>query len=224
MIMTKILNYLVWPIILVPLVYLAVVWASLPETVAMHFKLDGTPDRFGSKNELITVVLILAAVSASVYLLVSNIYKIDPKRYAAENKTRLHRIAFAVAIFLTFINCLVIFSSAKGHMRFDARFVFGAIGLLWCIIGNYMYNIKPNYFAGIRLPWTLNNEENWRKTHLLAGKLWFIGGLLLALVCLLFPSTVATVSFITVSLVITIIPCIYSYLLYKKQKAIDLNN
>jgi hypothetical protein len=45
------------------------------------------------------------------------------------------------------------------------------VGLMLAVVGNYIYNIKPNYFAGIRLPWTLHNDENWKRTHLLGGKL-----------------------------------------------------
>ena len=69
-------------------------------------------------------------------------------------------------------------------MEIGMRYVFAGVGLLLCLIGNYMHTIKPNYFAGLRLPWTLNNEDNWRKTHLLAGKLWFVGGLVIAILCL----------------------------------------
>ncbi|MBC7873500.1 MAG: SdpI family protein, partial [Ferruginibacter sp.] len=84
-----------------------------------------------------------------------------------------------------------------------------------------MHNIKPNYFAGFRIKWTLNNEENWKKTHLLGGKLWFVGGLLLAIVCLFSRENVVIFIFMFVTLVITIIPFIYSYGIYKKQKAIN---
>jgi uncharacterized membrane protein len=85
-----------------------------------------------------------------------------------------------------------------------------------------MHTIKPNYFAGIRVPWTLNNEENWRKTHLLAGKLWFAGGLVLAVLCLLLPDTPALIVFFTATMILVIIPVIYSYRLYQRQNATSL--
>ena len=59
--------------------------------------------------------------------------------------------------------------------------IFPLIGLLFAFLGNYFKTIKPNYFIGIRTPWTLENEEVWKKTHLIGGKLWFVGGLLMAL-------------------------------------------
>jgi len=84
-------------------------------------------------------------------------------------------------------------------------------------MGNYMHTIKPNYFAGLRLPWTLNNEDNWRKTHLLAGKLWFIGGLVIAILCLVVPGTAAIVLFFIATIVLILVPVIYSYRLYKQN-------
>jgi immunity protein, SdpI family len=82
-----------------------------------------------------------------------------------------------------------------------------------------MHNIKPNYFAGFRLPWTLENADNWRKTHLLGGKLWFVGGLLIAVICLILPPAASMVAFYSIMTVVVIIPAVYSYRLYKKQKS-----
>ena len=81
-----------------------------------------------------------------------------------------------------------------------------------------MPNMKPNYFAGFRLPWTLENPENWRKTHQLAGRMWFAGGLLITVTCLFLPVKVAAIIFGVIAAVITIIPGVYSYKLFRKMK------
>ncbi len=81
-----------------------------------------------------------------------------------------------------------------------------------------MPNLKPNYFAGFRLPWTLENEDNWRKTHHLAGRFWFGGGLLSALLFLVLPYKTAFIFFIVLMLIIIFIPGVYSYQLFKKSK------
>ena len=179
--MTRYFKFLIWPVALVPIAYLAVIWQSLPEKMAMHFDLKGNPDRYGNKTELLVMVVVLSAMCIAIYFVLSNIYKIDPKKYAADNKDRLHRMGFAVAVFIAALTCFIIYSTAKESMETGMRYVFAGVGLLLCLMGNYMHTIKPNYFAGLRLPWTLNNEENWRKTHLLAGKLWFVGGLVIAI-------------------------------------------
>ena len=214
--MDKILKRIIWLFIIAPAVYLAIVWNTVPETVAMHANLKGEVDRYGSKNELITMTLILTLVNAAVYLLLPQVYRIDPKRYAAENKSRLHRIAFAVSVFIAAVLCLLIYSSIHESIKFSSRFILAGVGLLFAVIGNYMYNIKPNYFAGIRLPWTLNNDENWKKTHLLGGKLMFGGGLLIAIISLFTSFYLSIIILFGILSIIILITCIYSYKLYRK--------
>lgn len=185
--MNKLINWLVALVILIPGIYLAFAWNSLPAKVPMHFDINGNADRYGDKSELLRTVLILPAVSLFVYFLLANIYRIDPKKYAVENRVRLKRIAFAIVCFISALTCIIIYSASHGGSKFDVSLILSAVGLLFAIIGNYLPNLKPNYFAGMRLPWTLENPENWRKTHALAGKLWFAGGLLLAVTCLFYP-------------------------------------
>ncbi len=216
--MKLIIQRIIWLIMATPAAYLAIVWNKLPEKVAMHFDLRGNPDRYGNKSELITLTIVLIVVNAVLYLILTNIYRIDPKKYAAENKERLQSIAMAVSVFMAGILFLVIYSSLRGSIIISIGLIFAGVGLLFAIIGNYMPNLKPNYFAGLRLPWTLENEENWRKTHRLAGKLFFSGGLLLAIICLFTPPIASIVVFITGTMIITIIPCVYSYKMYKRKK------
>ena len=215
-IMDKFLKRIIWLFIIGPAVYLAIVWNTVPETVALHANLKGEVDRYGSKNELIILTIILTVVNAAVYLLLPQVYRIDPKRFAAENKSRLYRIAFAVSVFIAAVLCLLIYSSIHDNMKFSSRFILAGVGLLFAVIGNYMYNIKPNYFAGIRLPWTLNNDENWKKTHLLGGKLMFGGGLLIAVICLFASFSLSMIMLFGILFLIILITCIYSYNLYRK--------
>lgn len=219
--MNKYFKWLIWPIGLLPLAYLAFVWNSLPERIAMHFDLQGKPDRYGNKTELVWMVIVLCGMCIGLFYLLANIYRIDPKKYAAENKDRLQRMGFVISIFLAALNCFIIFSSANEGFVVSIRYVFAGVGLLFSVLGNYMHTIKPNYFAGFRLPWTLHNEENWRRTHLLGGKLWFAGGLVIAFACLLLPDKIAVIAFFTLTAILVFIPIIYSYKLYKKLKMED---
>lgn len=217
--MEKFLKKIIWLIIITPVIYLAIIWNSLPETIAMHFDLKGNIDRYGNKNELLLMILALAVLNVIIYLLLPNIYRIDPKKQAVENKSRLYRITFAIVTFMSAVLCMIIYSSIHGNIIFNTRFILAAVGLMIAVVGNYMHTIKPNFFAGIRIPWTLNNDENWKKTHLVGGKLFFAGGLLIAVICLFASTIVSMIVLVTIILLITLITCVYSYRLYKKQKA-----
>lgn len=216
--MNNYLKNIVWLVMAAPVAYLAIIWNRLPEKIAVHFDIHGNPDRYGSKKELIGVAAILIAVNLLVYLLLTNIYRIDPKKHAAENKARFQRIAFAIVLFVSAMLFIIISSIRKGSFILTIGYIFSAVGLLFAVIGNYMPNLKPNYFAGMRLPWTLENADNWRKTHLLAGRLFFAGGLFIAFICLFLPPIWSMICFFVVTIPITVVPMVYSYRLYKKQK------
>ena len=217
--MSKLIKWLIAPVIAVPAVYLGIVWKQLPDRVPVHFNIEGQPDRYGSKTELLVVLAVMIVVNLLVYLLLTNIHRIDPKRkYAEENMPKMRRLAFAVACFLSAISCIIILSTLRAGFSMGVSYILVAVGLLFSFIGNYMYTIKPNYFAGLRLPWTLENEENWRKTHQVAGKLWFGGGLLLAMLALVLPDKAAFIVFLAGGALLVMIPVIYSFRLYQMSR------
>lgn len=217
--MNKLVKLLIWPVFIAPLVYLAFVWSKLPATVPLHFGLNGQPDRYGSKSELFLPVGIMIVVSIGVYFLLNNLHRIDPKKsYTEENRGRMQRFAIGLTLFMSALGCFIVQSAVDGKINMSGNYIVVLIGLLFAFLGNYMYTIKPNYFAGFRLPWTLHDNENWRLTHKLAGVLWFAGGLLIALLALVLPTKFAMGAFISVTLIITLIPTIYSYRLFANKK------
>lgn len=199
---------------LLPVMYLLFVWPSLPQTVPMHFGADMQPDKFGPKSELWIPTAVLSLVSVGVYFLLISLHRFDPKQRMKNQPETFRKLAAGLVIFMAALNVLIL-TAVRGTVSLQS-FLFPLLGLMFACIGNYMNNIKPNYFAGIRLPWTLNNDENWRLTHSLAGKLWFAGGLLLAVTCLFLPVKIAFGLFISVTVVMVLIPVVYSYRLFKK--------
>jgi uncharacterized membrane protein len=215
--MDTILRRIIWVIILIPAAYLALIWNHVPQTVPIHFDINGNVDSYTNRNNFLFLMIALTVVNMIVYLIVKNIYRIDPKKYAAQNKDRMQRIGFYVATYLSAIWIMLIYEIAHNDVSMTMKFVFVAMGLLFALLGNNMYNIQPNYFAGIRLPWTLENENNWKKTHRLAGRLWFFGGLFFAITSFLLGSKSAGYFGIIILSILIIIPVFYSYNLYKNQ-------
>jgi uncharacterized membrane protein len=195
-----------------PLIYLGSIWNSLPSQVPVHFDNQFKPDRMGDKSELWMISGILAVVSLAVYLLFQNIHLIDPKRRAKHSST-FSKMSFVIVVFIAAINFLII-QSAKGSIQV-LNFIFPLLGLLFVFLGNYFNSIKPNYFAGYRLPWTLSSDENWRRTHQLAAKLWFWGGILFVVISLFLPSELIFAIFIGMVVVLVIIPSVFSYRHFK---------
>lgn len=200
-----------------PLVYMYIIWDTIPHIVPLHYNGHWKPDRMGDKSELWIPTLIVAVVSILVYFLLRNIQRIDPKRRNQPQSNVFNKLAIGLVIFLTAINFLIVISSARRSETLIKYLMFPLMGLLFAFIGNYMNNLKPNYFAGIRLPWTLSDNENWRKTHHLAGKLWFWGGVGLTIISLLLSFDIIVPVFILIILTMSIIPIIYSYRLYKNK-------
>ncbi|HWK04619.1 MAG TPA: SdpI family protein [Puia sp.] len=211
------LNTLVIVLISLPLLYLAITYNSLPATVPLHFNSSLEADRTGDKSELWIPVLVLAGVALLVFFLLNNLHRFDPKRKEASSSSTFNKLAAGLAFLITALNFLTILSASKGASVIK-HFLFPLLGLLFAFLGNYMNNIKPNYFAGFRLPWTLSDDENWRKTHHLAGKLWFWTGITIAVISLFISSKILLPYLTTLVALICIIPAIYSYRLFKSKQ------
>ena len=218
------LRRIIWLVMLVPAIYLSILWKQIPQSVPMHFDLKGNVDRYGTKHDLLILILSLTALTLITYLVVSNIYKIDPRKNAAQNKDRLKKIAVGISLYLSAIWVMLVYEIAHNDVSMTMKFVFVSMGLLFALLGNNMYNIKPNYFAGIRLPWTLENEDNWRKTHHLAGRFWFFGGLIFAVITFFINNKLIGYIAMSMLTILIIIPIIYSYNVYKNSKKVRHEN
>lgn len=209
-------------IAVLPLIYLGAVYHSLPSTVPTHFSLDGKPDSFSDKNTLPLLIGFISAISVGLYLLLTNIHKIDPKKAANQSKETMQKIAFAVVLLLSAITVIIVYSVVNNGFSLN-KVMLPMIGLFFAYLGNLMYSVKPNYFVGIRTPWTLEDADTWRKTHQLAAKLWFAGGILITILSLFTPMKYALILMMSIAVIITIIPVVYSYRYYQLHKNDGIN-
>ena len=205
-------------LILLPPAYALYVYPSLPDQVAVHFDLAGTPDRYGSKDNVWILALVMSVVAAGIYLLMLYLPKIDPKKTAGQSPELFRKIGLLVAAFLCAISLILIYAMQNGGMN-ATKLMFPLMGLLFLVLGNYMHSIKPNYFVGVRLPWTLENEDNWRRTHQLTGKIWVPGGLLITITSLLLPPKPAFIVFLVLIATMVLVPTIFSYRYFKKHQS-----
>lgn len=207
-------------IVALPFLYLGMQYSSLPDTVPVHFNAEGIADGFGSKSSLWLHTCILSVVAISTYLLISNLHKIDPKKTAKTSAATLHLLAIVMVLFLSVINISITYSAVNYPASFSlTKMVLFAVGLLLSFIGYQMRTIQPNYFIGLRLPWTLEDDNNWKATHRLAAQLWVPGGLIIAIIAWLLPFFSAFITTIIITIIMIIIPAIFSYRFFRKKQA-----
>lgn len=206
-----------WPLILIillPFIYLGYLWPHLPDKVPLHWNINGEIDRYGNKAELIIIPILLPLLIYIVFLVIP---KIDPKNKLNKMGNKLQSLKALLTI-ITSIIALFILYSVKIQNLPNPNYSILGIGVLFVILGNYFKTIQPNYFIGIKTPWTLENETIWKETHRMAGKLWLIGGLVVIFTSLVLDNKSNLTLFLIITGIITVIPMMYSYLLFKKQK------
>lgn len=204
----------------VPAILAAILYPGLPETIPIHFNAEGQADGFGPKSSIWIHISILSVVGLGVYLLVSNIHKIDPKKTANVSVDTYKALALMITLFLSIINTSIVLSMSNTFKSLGIQnIVLPSVGLLLAVIGYFMRNIKPNYFIGLRLPWTLEDDENWAATHRLAAKLWIPGGIIIAIASFVLPFMAALIITLSLTAIMVIVPAVYSYRFFKQKKA-----
>lgn len=199
-----------------PLVYLMCVYPSLGPTLPIHFDMAGKPNGYGSRGTFVGVVLMISGIGLGTALLVRFLPRIDPKNKAKYSQAIFIRISYALLLFLSLLSAVIIYSSVNGHFTLPQKLLYPLLGLFFAYLGNLFNNVKPNYFVGIRTPWTLENEVVWRKTHKLAARIWLPGGILLAIAGWFLPPTAAHITFVAALVIMALVPIIYSYMLFRQ--------
>jgi uncharacterized membrane protein len=203
-------------IVLTPFVYLAIIWDSLPQRVPIHWNYKGEIDNWGDKFSLILMLLLLPVL---MYVLMTFIPKIDPKNRISLMGRKFYQLKFFLVLFMSLVALLIVYTTKERSVN-NPNLVFALLGVLLIVFGNYFKVIQPNYFIGIRTPWTLENNEVWKSTHVFAGRIWVIGGFMVVLGGLVLTNVFRNV-FIFIILALALIPVIYSFIKFKQIQKRD---
>lgn len=199
--------------VVVPYIYLSTIWNGLPERVPTHFDFNGRPNDWSDRSFLLWFPVLIGFGN---YFLMLALPRIDPKKKLTQMGTTYYSIRMILGVFISVLVIFIMYSATgtKGNI---SNVVLGLIGCFFTLLGNYFQTLKHNYFIGIRTPWTLENEQVWKETHILGGKLWIVGGLLIVVLSLLkMNETTLWFGFTPIILIITLVPVVYSYVLFKK--------
>ena len=154
-----------------------IVWPSAPSEIPVHWNAGGEVDRYGGKFE---GLLLLPLMALGIYVLMRFIPNVDPLRVNyARFGGAYTAIRAGVLLLMAGIYAMVIAWVLKVPVDIS-RAVPVAVGALFVLFGSVLSQVKPNWFVGIRTPWTLSSTESWARTHRLGGWLFIGLGVLFA--------------------------------------------
>lgn len=204
-------DWLIWIMLLVPFIFIAIFWDRFPDQIATHFDMNGKPNGWSDKS---TGLFLMSGLNVGMYFLFLVLPKIDPKKAKfALFMDKYQIIRLVLHTFFTFIFFITTLP-ALGLNFNNALWVLYGVLVLFLLLGNYMGNVRHNYFVGVRTPWTLANEEVWTKTHRLTAKLWVYATLVMMVVLPFVPNP--EIIFLPYVILISVIPIVYSYVIFKK--------
>ena len=199
-------------VILLPMVAGLVLWNKLPAKVPTHWGFDGTVDGWSSKA---FAVFALPLILLAVHWVCVFVTSLDPKNKGQSGKV-LGLILWICPMVSLFAGVSV-YAAALGVELNVGALAMVAMGLLFVVIGNYLPKCKQNYTIGIKVPWTLDSEENWVATHRFGGRIWVVGGVLIVL-CAFLPKAILFPIFLVLLTVMAFLPILYSYLYYRRHQ------
>lgn len=196
---------------LLPMLIGILLWNQLPDTMATHFGINGEANGWSSKA---FTVFGLPIFLLAVHLLCACATSCDPKQKSINEK--IYRLVLWICPLCSLFCGVSTYAYSLG-MNINISLICELfVGLVIIALGNYMPKCRQNYTIGIKLPWTLADEENWNRTHRLAGFVWVPCGMVFIINAFLRFATLY-VFFIIMGLMI-IVPTVYSFVYYQKHK------
>ena len=200
-------------VIFLPTIIGLIMWDKLPDTMVTHWGMDGTADGFSPK--------IIAITIAPLLLLLGHLFcvwiTLKTNKDNEQSEKVLNMMMWIMPVISLFTSYTT-YSVAMGNEFGPERTTPIVIGLMFIVIGNYMPKNRMNSTIGIRIPTTYSSEANWNATHRMVGKLWMAGGML-TVISAAFDEEIMVFILFAVVLLMVLIPMIYSYNFYRKEKA-----
>lgn len=191
-----------------PLILSFTLYDKLPEQIAIHFSRVRGDDYAQKAFAAFGLPVLMVVINILTHLKVNNdrnkINSISASKYLGMWSAPVTSVILVPELFFI----------ALGYKNPIQGISLEVLGIMITMFGNYLSTCRRNYTFGIKLPWTLNSVDNWNKTHHIAGDIWILGG-----ICMIISSYIRIQGIqltLIILVVITTIPFLYSYWLYKK--------
>ena len=206
-----------------PFLLVFALWARFPENVATHWDIHGRPNGWMPRA---AGLLLMPLINIGFCATFSALPYLDArlrKQTESNESTRKVMLTFRLTFnaFFCFLSFLI--PLAALGVRFDiSRVIMNGCLILFMILGNFMGNLRPNFVAGIRTPWTLKDPEVWRSTNRLCGHLFFWGSLALLAIQWLITSERLLWVFLAYAIGISLWGIAFSYFAYRKKHTLQI--
>lgn len=210
----KLALFTVFVVLGIPFIYATYLYPTLPDTIPTHFNIRGEADGWGGRDSIFLGPGIIAFAGLFTYFLLANIKKLDPKKNEQVSAVFYQNMGVVVSLFLSCLSLIILYVTAHPGYPIE-KILFPLLGLAFAATGWYFPKFSQNYFAGFKLPWTLENVNNWNETHKIAGKVWLVCGSIQVLAGMLLSAKPSFIVFFANCIVMVIVPTVFSYRMFK---------
>ncbi|MBD2769904.1 SdpI family protein [Hymenobacter sp. BT664] len=212
-------NLLPWQLLtvaalVVPSGYLLSVWSRLPPQIPTHFGLNGQANGYTNRDH---IWLLTLGLPLGVALLFTILPRFDPKQRLDGNSVNFQKLRLAVVALLGGVACYALHTALQPGMA-PGRGIAVLLGLFLALVGNYITTVQPNYFVGIRTPWTLESPAVWTRTNRIGGITFCATGLLTAALALLLPRAWLPAMQLGLMLGTVVFCYAYSYVVFQQEE------
>ncbi len=186
--------------------------------VAVHWNSAGEIDDTASPAFAFFIIPFVQFLTVGIF---SSLKFLEPRQKNLQQSGKaIQAIAGALTGLLLVVQAMII-GQAMGLEFTRLNMLFGGMGIMLAVVGNYFGKLRSSFFIGIRTPWTLSSESVWQQTHRLAGKLFMLAGVLLFAASLILEKQHLSAAMLIVVLPAALIPAIYSWFLYRQEQAAE---
>lgn len=211
-------------VLIVPALALAGLgWMGTDATtqIPVHWGVDGQPDRYGGRTEAFLLLPAIMIVLTGVFAILP---AIDPRgRNLQRSRVVLGTAWMGVLALMLFVQATLVGLGlgwiAAGDETLVPTLILSGVGALYVLLGNVLGKARPNWFVGIRTPWTLSSDLSWDKTHRLTGRLMVVGGLVLLIGVWLLPVDRQIWLVLASALTPAVTGIIYSFFVWRSDPA-----
>lgn len=211
-------------------------WAfqTLPEgQIPLHWNVHNDPDRWGTRTEALWSLAIIPIVTLFICAVLAVVPHIDPRKANLEKSAKVYGISWiATLILLVGVHAGItqmMVSGALGESESGGnaipfvRFVIAGTGIVFIILGNYMPKTRPNWFLGIRTPWTLSSNNTWEKTHRVGGRLFILLGFATILIAFILNGLALALTPSILAVSTALFCAVYSYTIWRTSNDRDID-